>query len=66
MGYKRNGNDVAGVYYPNHNNNQVKATIDFEDLCRAVRRCIINDLVADAQDENSECGCGHKKCKCRN
>jgi hypothetical protein len=65
MGSNRNTNDVAGVFYPNPNNNQVRATVDFDDLCRAVRRCIINDLVAGAQDEN-ERGRNHRKCGCRN
>lgn len=71
MGYNRNNNDVADVYYPNRDRNQVRATIDFDDLCRAVRRCIIEDL-AGAQDDNRDddrdrdrdrrrhkrCGCG--------
>ncbi|MCM3123141.1 MULTISPECIES: hypothetical protein [unclassified Mesobacillus] len=63
MRSNQNNNFAAGVFYPNRNNSQVRATIDFEDLCLAVRRCIINDLVAGAQDENDrdrddrKCGC---------
>ncbi|WP_079508594.1 hypothetical protein [Mesobacillus jeotgali] len=65
MGYNRNGNDVAGVFYPNRNKNQVRATIDFEDLCDAVRRCLINDLVAGAEDANDDRDRRHRKCGCR-
>ncbi len=65
MGNNRNNNDVAGVFYPNRYNNQVRATVDFDDLCRAVRQCIINDLVAGAQDENDH-DRDHRKCGCRN
>ncbi|MFT9600255.1 hypothetical protein [Mesobacillus sp.] len=65
MGYNRNDNDVAGVFYPNRDRDRVRATVDFDDLCRAVRRCIIEDLVAGAQDDREDdrdrrrrkCGC---------
>ena len=30
----------------------VRAFIDGEDFCRAVRRCLINDLVAGVRDDN--------------
>jgi hypothetical protein len=63
MGSNRNGNDVAGFFYPN--NNQVRATIHFEDHYAAVRRCIINDLVAGAQDEDENLDRGHRNCGCR-
>jgi hypothetical protein len=76
MGYNRNDNDVAGVFFPNRDRDrdrdrdrrrdQVRATIDFDDLCRAVRQCIIDDLVAAARDDREDdrdrrrkrCGCG--------
>jgi hypothetical protein len=32
----------------------VKAFVDSEDICRAVRRCLINDLVAGIQDEDDD------------
>ncbi|WHX42427.1 hypothetical protein QNH36_09960 [Mesobacillus sp. AQ2] len=63
-GIQSNNNDSAGVFYSNRNNKQVRATIDFEDLCRADRRCIINDLVAGAQDENDR-DRDDRKCGCR-
>jgi len=71
MGYNRNNNDVAGVFFPNRDRDRdrdkVRATIDFDDLCRAVRQCIIDDLVAGARDDREDddrdrrrrkCGCG--------
>ena len=54
MGYYRDENDVAGIYYPNKGRTQVRAPVDFDDLCRAVRRCIIDDLVAGAQDDRDD------------
>ncbi|MBT2682862.1 hypothetical protein [Bacillus sp. ISL-37] len=67
MGYNRNDNDVAGVFFPKRDRDRVRATVDFDDLCRAVRRCIIEDLVAGARDDRDDdrdrrrrkCGCRH-------
>lgn len=76
MGYNRNDNDVAGLFIPSRDRDRdrdrdrVRATIDFDDLCRAVRRCLIDDLVAGARDDRRDdrdddrdrrrkrCGCG--------
>ena len=58
MGCKRkNDTDVASV--TNHCHGKVQATVDFKDLCRAVRQCLINDLVAGAESEQEN---NHKKC----
>jgi hypothetical protein len=66
MGYNRNDNDVAGVFYPNRDRDRVRATVDFDDLCRAVRRCIIEDLVAGARDDrDDDRDRRRKKCGCR-
>jgi len=48
----RNG-DVAGAF---DNNRRVRFTgyINEEDLCRAVRRCLLNDLVAGAEDDRDD------------
>ncbi|MRX74394.1 hypothetical protein GJU40_19935 [Bacillus lacus] len=52
----RKGRKVAGISdVPVH----VKASIDAEEFCRAVRRCIINDL-ADADDRNKK---HHGRCR---
>ncbi|MBT2691616.1 hypothetical protein [Bacillus sp. ISL-55] len=67
MGYNRNDNDVAGVFYPNRDRDRVRATVDFDDLCRAVRRCLIEDLVAGARDDrDDDRDRRRKKCGCRN
>jgi len=48
----------------------VRATIDFDDLCRAVRRCIIEDLEGirddrdDDRDRDRDRDRRHKKCGC--
>lgn len=68
MGNNRNDNDVAGVFFPNRDRdrNRVRATIDFDDLCRAVRRCIIEDLVAGARDDrDDDRDRRRRKCGCR-
>lgn len=65
MGYNRNDNDVAGVFFPNKQRDKVRATVDFDDLCRAVRQCIIEDLVAGAQDDRNDDRDRHRKCGCR-
>lgn len=66
MGYNRNDNDVAGVFYPNRDRDRVRATVDFDDLCRAVRRCIIEDLVAGARDDrDDDRDRRRRKCGCR-
>jgi hypothetical protein len=65
MGNNRgNNNDVVGVFYPNKKRNKVRATIEFDDLCREVRRCIIEDLIAGARDDRNDDHHG-KKCGCR-
>lgn len=62
MGCNRhNNNDVANVFFPNRNKNQVRATVDFDDLCRAVRRCLINDLVAGARDDRDDRDCHNRR-----
>lgn len=65
MGYNRNDNDVAGVFFPSRD--RVRATVDFDDLCRAVRRCLIEDLVAGARDDRDDDRDRrrHRKCGCR-
>lgn len=65
MGYNRNDNDVAGVFFPNRDRDRVRATVDFDDLCRAVRRCIIEDLVAGARDDRDDDRDRRRKCGCR-
>jgi Ser/Thr protein kinase RdoA (MazF antagonist) len=54
---RKNDNDVANVFY--NSQKKVRATIDFDDLCRAVRQCLINDLVAAAENDKED---NHKKC----
>ncbi|WP_066049162.1 hypothetical protein [Robertmurraya korlensis] len=39
---------------------RVRGYVDEEDLCRAVRRCLLNDLVAGAQDDRDD----HDHCCC--
>ncbi|WP_223700550.1 hypothetical protein [Sutcliffiella deserti] len=41
---------VAGIFDENFRV-PVHASIDGRDFCQAVRRCLINDLVAGAQDD---------------
>jgi hypothetical protein len=53
---RRRRNNVAGAS-DNNFRVPVRASIDGEDFCRAVRRCLINDL-AGVQDDNRR----HKKC----
>lgn len=66
MGYNRNDNDVAGVFFPNRDRDKVRATVDFDDLCRTVRRCILEDLVAGARDDrDDDRDRRHRKCGCR-
>ncbi|MEH7443498.1 hypothetical protein V7201_14405 [Bacillus sp. JJ1122] len=71
MGCNRNNNDVSNVFFPNRDRdrNQVKATIDFDDLCRAVRRCIIEDLEGiqddrDRDDRDDRDHRRHRRCGC--
>lgn len=60
MGCKRKEEtNVAGVM--NHCHTKVEATVDFNDLCRAVRQCLINDLVAGAENDQ-ENHHHHKNC----
>jgi hypothetical protein len=64
---KRDTGDVAGTFDRGHNRNDdavlgtfdnfripVEAYVNSEDICRAVRRCLINDLVAGIRDENDD------------
>ncbi|MBY0095603.1 hypothetical protein [Mesobacillus maritimus] len=64
---KRDTGDVAGTFDRGHNRNDdavlgtfdnfrvpVKAYVNSEDICRAVRRCLINDLVAGIRDEDDD------------
>ncbi|KUP04832.1 hypothetical protein Q73_14465 [Bacillus coahuilensis m2-6] len=54
MGCYRNNdnNDVLGAFDENFKV-KVNAFIDGEDFCRGVRRCLINDLVAGAMDDDN-------------
>ncbi|WP_071460562.1 hypothetical protein [Bacillus massilinigeriensis] len=61
MGYRRREEEVAGVF---DNNFKVRfhGHIDGEDFCRAVRRCLINDLlVAGANEEDRDEDHHHKR-----
>ncbi|MBM7602514.1 hypothetical protein JOC75_000484 [Metabacillus crassostreae] len=59
--YRRNNNNVAGVsdeklerladIFDEDFKVPVRASIDGEDFCDAVRRCLINDLVNGLLDE---------------
>jgi hypothetical protein len=60
-GCRRNRNNVAGAFDENFKV-KVNAYIDGEDFCRGVRRCLINDLVAGAQDDNDNNGRRRKRC----
>jgi hypothetical protein len=64
---KRDTGDVAGTSDRRRDRNDdavlgtfdnfkipVKAYVNSEDICRAVRRCLINDLVAGIRDENDD------------
>lgn len=57
MGCSHNNRDsrdsVAGAFDRNFKV-PVKAFIDGEDFCRAVRRCIVGDLVAGARDDRDD------------
>jgi len=75
MGCNRNNNDVSNVFFPNRDRdrdrNQVRATIDFDDLCRAVRRCIIEDLEGaednrhdDRDRDRDDRDRHHRRCGC--
>ncbi|SEN24690.1 hypothetical protein SAMN05192533_110158 [Mesobacillus persicus] len=50
---RRKDDDVLGAFDENFKV-PVKAFIDSEDICRAVRRCLINDLVDAAQDDDDK------------
>lgn len=53
---KRNGRDLedlAGIFDEDFKV-KVQAFIDGEDFCDAVRRCLINDLVAGAMDQDDD------------
>lgn len=45
--------DLAGIFDENFKV-KVHAFIDGEDFCDAVRRCLINDLVAGAMDQDDD------------
>ncbi|WP_174733494.1 hypothetical protein [Mesobacillus harenae] len=50
--------DVAGAFDRRRDDDDFKvkleAFIDSEDFCEAVRRCLINDLVAAAEDDRDD------------
>ncbi|WP_053363001.1 hypothetical protein [Bacillus sp. FJAT-27251] len=50
---RRKDNDVAGIFDENFRV-PVKAFIESDDFCRAVRRCLIRDLVAAERDDRDE------------
>jgi hypothetical protein len=52
----RRNDDVAGAFDDNFKV-KVKAFIEGEEFCRAVRRCLINDLVAAAEDDDDRKDC---------
>lgn len=63
MGCSRNNNgrdSVAGAF-DNNFKVPVRAFIDGEDFCRAVRRCLINDAVAGIQDNRQNNNNNHRK-----
>jgi hypothetical protein len=64
---KRDTGDVAGAFDRRRKRDDdavlgtfdnfkipVQAFVNSEDICRAVRRCLINDLVAGIQDEDDD------------
>ncbi|KAB2332945.1 hypothetical protein [Bacillus mesophilum] len=62
---RRNNGNVAGAF-DNNFKVRVNGTIDSDDLCRAVRRCLVNDLVAGAEDDNRndhdrDCCCHNRR-----
>jgi hypothetical protein len=57
---RKRDDDVAGAFDDNFKV-QVKAFIEGEEFCRAVRRCLINDLLNAAEDEDN----GKKCCRRR-
>lgn len=75
----RTADDVAGAFDRRHKHDdsdelpifdnfeipvRVEAVIDSEEICRAVRRCLINDLVAGVQaedDDNNDSGKKHRR-----
>ncbi|ALC92230.1 hypothetical protein AM500_22485 [Bacillus sp. FJAT-18017] len=59
----RSNEDVAGIFDENFRV-RVNASIDGDDFCRAVRRCLIRDLVGGIRDDNDD-NRDHHKCKCR-
>lgn len=63
MGNRRNNRNVAGEFDDNFKV-KVRSYIDSEEFCRAVRRCLVNDLVAGAEDDNNNNH--HKDCCCHN
>ncbi|WP_071460561.1 hypothetical protein [Bacillus massilinigeriensis] len=64
MGYRRREEEVAGAF---ENNFKVRfhGHIDGEDFCRAVRRCLIRDLLVaganDEEDRDEHCHCRHSR-----
>lgn len=69
--YRKNRGDVAGVsdeklrrlagLFDEDFKVPVRASIDGEDFCNAVRRCLINDLVAGLVDDEDDRGKHRKK-----
>ncbi|WP_043930448.1 hypothetical protein [Bacillus sp. EB01] len=61
----RSNEDVAGIFDENFRV-RVNASIDGDDFCRAVRRCLIRDLVGGLRDDNDDNdNRDHHNCKCR-
>ncbi|KUP04026.1 hypothetical protein Q73_14470 [Bacillus coahuilensis m2-6] len=50
--YQNNRGDVLGAFDEDFKV-KVNAFVDGEDFCRGVRRCLINDLVAGAMDDDN-------------
>ncbi len=52
------GNNVAGA---SDFKVPVRSYIDGEDFCRAVNRCLRDDMVGGAEDRNHRCCCKHHR-----
>ncbi|MBM7588006.1 hypothetical protein JOC86_004581 [Bacillus pakistanensis] len=54
MGCFRRDDDVLGIRDRRDNDFKIDAKFDKDDFCRAVRRCIIDDLVAGAREDDRD------------
>ncbi|KKK38487.1 hypothetical protein WQ57_07720 [Mesobacillus campisalis] len=64
---RRNDNDVAGIFDDDFRV-PVRAFIESDDFCRAVRRCLRRDLVAGARDDRNDRNDRddhRRRCSCR-